>query len=83
MATVNTYLYFNGNCEAAFNFYKAVFNKEFQFIGRYKDVPEIAISNFPGCEDNHIMHVSLPISNETILLGADIIQQHKHENSYP
>ena len=28
MAIVNTYLYFNGNCEKAFEFYKDVFKKE-------------------------------------------------------
>ena len=80
MATVNTYLYFNGTCEAAFNFYKTVFNKEFQFIGRYKDTPKSARSIFPNCEDHHIMHVTLPISEETLLHGADLIQQHEYEN---
>lgn len=81
MATVNTYLYFNGNCEKAFDFYKSVFNKEFKFIGRYKDVPEVARQNFPHCADEHIMHIGLPISNETILMGADIIDVNGQENS--
>lgn len=80
MATVNTYLYFNGNCEKAFDFYKSVFNKEFTFIGRYKDVPAAARQNFLHCEDEHIMHVSLPISNETVLMGADIIDINRQEN---
>ena len=80
MATVNTYLYFNGNCEKAFDFYKSVFNKEFKFIGRYKDVPEIARQHFPHCEDEHIMHVGLQISNETILMGADLIDANAPEN---
>ncbi|MBC3540170.1 VOC family protein [Rufibacter sediminis] len=73
MTTVNTYLYFNGNCEEAFDFYKSIFNKDFQYIGRYKDVPEIARQNFPYCTDEQIMHIALPISKETILMGADII----------
>jgi PhnB protein len=81
MTTVNIYLYFNGNCEKAFNFYKSVFNKEFKFIGHYKDVPEVARKNFPNCKDDHIMHIGLPISNETILLGADIIAGNEQENS--
>lgn len=29
MATVNAYLTFNGNCEEAFNFYKANFGGDF------------------------------------------------------
>ncbi|MGQ1948676.1 VOC family protein [Geofilum sp. OHC36d9] len=80
MATVNTYLYFNGNCEEAFDFYKSVFNKDFRFIGRYKDVPEVARHNFPNCQDEHIMHIALPISDETILMGADIIDLNRQEN---
>jgi PhnB protein len=80
MATINTYLYFNGNCEEAFEFYKSVFNKEFQYIGRYKDVPEVARQNFPHCTDEHIMHVALPISRETILMGADIVDVSELEN---
>jgi len=73
MTTINTYLYFNGDCEKAFNFYASVFGKELKYIGRYKEIPETARKNFPNCEDEHVMHVSLPISDETILMGADII----------
>jgi len=40
MATVNTYLTFNGNCEEAFNFYKTAFKSEFDGIYRFKDIPE-------------------------------------------
>jgi len=80
MTTVNTYLYFNGNCEEAFNFYKSIFNSEFQYIGRYSDVPEVARQNFPHCTDEHIMHITLPIGNETILMGADIVDIKKREN---
>lgn len=73
MTTVNIYLYYKGNCEEAFNFYRSAFNKEFQYIGRYKDVPTAARQNFPHCTDEQIMHIALPISKETILMGADII----------
>lgn len=81
MAIVNTYLYFNGDCEKAFDFYKSVFKKEFKYVGRYKDVPEVARHHFPNCEDEHIMHIGLPISNETILMGADMIDVTKQEKN--
>jgi len=71
MTTVNPYLTFRGNCEAAFNLYKSVFGGEFQFVGRYKDVPESDRQNFPDDGDENIMHISLPISAETILMGCD------------
>lgn len=70
MTTVNPYLTFNGNCEEAFHFYKAVFGKDFQFVGRYKDIPPTDRQNF-AMGDEKIMHISLPISNETILMGCD------------
>ena len=71
MTTVNPYLTFNGNCEEAFNFYKEVFGVDFQYVGRYKDVPASDRQNFPSEEDKKIMHISLPISKETILMGCD------------
>ncbi len=72
MATVNVYLTFNGNCEEAFGFYKSVFGGEFPYIGRYKDMPpQENCASISEAEGNRIMHVSLPISKETILMGSD------------
>lgn len=71
MATINPYLTFNGNCEDAFAFYKSVFGGEFNFMGRFKDMPPTDGMNVPEAEDEKIMHVSLPISKETILMGSD------------
>lgn len=72
MPTVNVYLTFNGNCEEAFNFYKSVFGGEFPYFGRFKDMPpqpgQKAMSESDG---NKIMHVSLPVSKETMLMGSD------------
>lgn len=83
MAIVNTYLYFNGDCEEAFELYSSVFNRDLKYVGRYKDVPQDARQNFPNCEDEHIMHIALPISDETILMGADLIDiNRKEKNTY-
>ncbi len=72
MASVNVYLTFNGNCEAAFNFYKAVFGGEFPYIGKFKDMPPQPDGKAIPAEDGEkIMHVSLPISKETMLMGSD------------
>ena len=81
MATLNTYLYFNGNCEEAFNFYKSVFQKEFTYFGRYKDVPQ-ADRGFFQDTDEKIMHVTLPISKETVLMGADNKEAYKELLTY-
>lgn len=72
MTTVNTYLTFNGNCEEAFDFYKSVFGTEYEYIGKFKDMPENENSGkMSDTDGNKIMHVSLPISKETMLLGSD------------
>jgi PhnB protein len=71
MTTVNPYLIFQGNCEQAFQFYKSVFRSEFRYIGRFSETPAQDKSQFPPGMDDKIMHVSLPISNETILMGCD------------
>jgi len=71
MTTLNPYLIFKGNCEEAFNFYRAAFGGEFRYIGRFKDVPQSERKMFPADAGEKIMHVSLPISTETILMGCD------------
>jgi PhnB protein len=69
MATINPYITFNGNCEEAFNFYKSVFGGDFSHIERYKDAP--TNSHLPKCETDKILHIALPISTETTLMGSD------------
>ncbi len=71
MTTVNVYLTFNGNCEEAFNHYKSVFGGEFPYIGRFKDMPPSEDGKMSAEDGEKIMHVSLPISAETILMGSD------------
>ena len=71
MAQINPYLTFNGNCEEAFNFYKGVFGGEYRQISKFKDVPPMPGQTFSAEEGEMILHVSLPISKETILMGSD------------
>ncbi|WP_234108587.1 VOC family protein [Chryseobacterium sp. R2A-55] len=72
MAQVNAYLTFNGNCEEAFNFYKSVFGGEFPYIGHFGDMPPSEDGKqVAEADKDKIMHVSLPISQETILMGSD------------
>jgi len=77
MASINPYLTFPGNCEEAFNFYKSVFGGDFAYIGRFNEMPPMKDENGNDCgpvsdeDGNRIMHVSFPISKETILMGSD------------
>ena len=71
MATINTWINFNGNAEEAFTFYKSVFGGEFAKVVRFKD---IASEEFPVAEkeENKIMHIALPIGNNTTLIANDV-----------
>ncbi len=80
MITVNPYLYFNGNCEEAFNFYKSIFETEFIYIGRYNEVPQHDKHLFQE-QGNKIMHVSLPISKQMTLMGSDNTDAYKDTSS--
>lgn len=73
MTTANIYLTFNGNCEEAFHFYHSVFGKEAPNFSRFKDMPpsEAGSSSLSAEEGELIMHVSLPISKETMIMGSD------------
>lgn len=70
MKTVNPYFCFNGNCEEVFNFYKSAFGGEFSQFTRFGDMP-MPGQEMPEETKKRIMHVALPISKETILMGSD------------
>jgi PhnB protein len=71
MTTINPYLTFNGTCEQAFNFYKSIFGGEFPYVGKFKDMPENPEFSFSEAEKEKIMHISLPIGGDTVLMGSD------------
>ncbi len=73
MASVSTYLNFPRNTEEAFNFYKTVFQTEFQGeIMRMGDAPP-APGQPPLAEEdkNLVMHIMLPILDGHQLMGTD------------
>lgn len=72
MATINPYLNFAGNTEEAFNFYKSVFGGEFTSLHRFKDTPHA--EQMPAAEQNKIMHISLPIGTNIILMATDSLE---------
>ena len=74
MATINSYLNFDGQCEEAFNFYKSVFGGEFVNISKFGEMPpQEGMPPLSDEQKNRVMHVSLPISADINLMGSDII----------
>ena len=76
MPTINPYLNFPGTTEEAFNLYKSVFGGEFTSLVRFGDSPETA--NVPDNLKEKIMHISLPIGKENILMATDAMEELGH-----
>jgi PhnB protein len=73
MTRLNPYLNFAGNTEAAFNFYKSVFGGEFTSVVRFKDMPVEGVK-IPQKDATKIMHISLPIGQDTVLMASDSLE---------
>lgn len=74
MTILNPYLYFDGNCEEAFQFYQSVFGGNFGHVGRFNEMPPQY--EVPEAETNRLMHISLPIGGGSVLMGSDILPSH-------
>ena len=69
MPTINPYLNFNGNCEAAMEFYRSVFGGEFVTFSRFGDVDTgIPVADN---EKNNILHASLPVGDNYVIMASD------------
>ena len=65
---MNVYLYFNGNCDEVFAFYKSVFGGEFESYQTFGDGPQDM--GVPDEAKDLVMHVSLPLG-DAMLMGSD------------
>lgn len=66
--TLNVYLFFNGKCAEAFDFYRSIFGGEFTARMTYADAPaDVPVDRSEG---GRLMHVSLPVGG-SMLMGSD------------
>jgi PhnB protein len=65
---IEPYLFFNGRCEEAVEFYKKALGAEVLMLMRFKESPEPPQPGMipPGSE-NKVMHVSLRIGDGTVM----------------
>lgn len=75
MTTLNIYLTFEDECEAAFTFYKSVFGGEFADINRFGEMPADENNPIPEEYKDRIMHVVLPVGG-LLLMGSDSAPQY-------
>jgi PhnB protein len=65
---VEPYLFFNGRCEEAIEFYKRVAGAQDVVIMRYKDSPEpVPPGTIPPDSDNKVMHSRFRIGDTTVM----------------
>jgi PhnB protein len=67
---VQPYLYFDGRCEEAIEFYKKAVGATVDFMMRFKESPEPHPEEFPPGYENKVMHSSLRIG-ESVLMASD------------
>lgn len=74
---VHPYLNFDGKAEEAFEFYKSVFGGEFKAKMKMSEMPEG--DKLPQNEQQRIMHIALPLGDQTILMASDTLPSAGHK----
>ena len=68
---VQSYLFFNGNCEEAVNFYKQALGARVDMLMRYKEAPEPPPPGMvPPNWDDKVMHTSFWVG-ESMVMASD------------
>jgi len=67
---VDPYLFFEGRCDEAIEFYRRALGAEVNMLMRYKDSPEPPQPGMipPGSE-NKVMHASLRVGDTTVMMS--------------
>ncbi len=67
---VQPYLFLDGRCDEAIEFYRAAVGAEVKMLMRFKDNPEPqAPGSLPAGSENKVMHARLRIGETTVLLS--------------
>ena len=65
---VQPYLFFDGRCEEAVEFYRRAVGAEVQMLMRYKDSPDpVPPGMIPPGSENKIMHVAMRIGDSVVM----------------
>jgi PhnB protein len=68
---VQPYLFFDGRCEEAIEFYKSALGAKVDMLMRFKDSPEpVPPGMCPPGSDNKVMHAALRIG-DTVVMASD------------
>lgn len=70
MIQIQPYLFFNGRCEEAINFYQQTLGAEVQFLMRHGEGPEQPPpGTLPPGSEGKVMHATLSIGQSTLMVS--------------
>ena len=72
---VQPYLIFGGRCEEAINFYRNAVGAEVEMLMHFKDNPEPPQPNCPMPPSDKVMHASIRIGNNSVLVSDGRCQE--------
>jgi PhnB protein len=64
------YLFFNGRCEEAIEFYKTAVGAELQMLMRHKDSPMPQAGQLPQGSEQKVMHAAFRVG-DTVVMASD------------
>ena len=73
---IEPYLFFNGRCDEALNFYRDTVGASVISIMRFKDSPEPSTMPLPEGWENKVMHSSFQIG-ESVVMASDGMSSEK------
>ena len=68
---VQPYLFFDGRCEEAIEFYRKALDAKVEMLVRYKESPEPMSPGTHAGFDNKVMHASLRIGDGSVMMSDD------------
>jgi PhnB protein len=66
---VQPYLFFNGRCDEAIEFYRKVLGAEVEMLMRFKDSPEPPQPGCPAPPGDKVMHANLRIGSTNVMMS--------------
>ena len=73
---VQPYLFFDGRCEEAINFYRDKLGADVTMLMRFKDAPEQQGGMTPAGTENKVMHASFRLGDTSVMASDGQCQGH-------
>ncbi len=71
---VEPYLFFDGRCEEAIEFYRSALGAEVEMLMRFKESPEPSQMELPPGSEDKVMHSSFRVGNTRVMASDGMCQ---------